>query len=115
MHNGVKRKRAISSGSDDNVEPAANVEPSSVTSPVVIDDDDDYEESLDEYTKYMTNKEKCLKQLMDHFKDADVMVCPSFQMLLTHSDRPGEALCLLPQGCPLLVSTKERMDSPTRL
>lgn len=78
--NGVKRKRALSSESEDDennpkppVREMPTPSPTNESNAEEVEEEEEEDDDLDDYTRYMTSKERCLKQLMDRFKGADVM------------------------------------------
>ncbi|CAN7989083.1 unnamed protein product [Ixodes hexagonus] len=90
--NGVKRKRILSSESEEdenNPKPPTREMPTpsptneSNAEEEQKEEEEDSEEDLDDCTRYMTSKERCLKRLMDRFKGADVM---ELQDALVRSD-----------------------------
>lgn len=75
--NGVKRKRVLSSSSEEDQEGSEeSAKPTNDTATETSKVEDDKASggySSDECTKYMTDREKSLKQLMEEFRGVDVM------------------------------------------
>lgn len=102
--NGVKRKRVLSSESEEDennprppVREMPTPSPNNESSQEGEQERDLEDDDLDDYS-YMTSKEKCLKQLMDRFKDADVM---ELQDVLVHCDWDlNKALARLEESPP---------------
>lgn len=71
--NGVKRKRVLSSSSEENEEARSGQLVQNAKKPNRVNDESSAEDSEDECTRYMTDRERSLKQLMSEFKSCDVM------------------------------------------